>query len=119
MKSGVPFVLAGSIRDDGPIPEVFGNVYEAQNAMREHALKATTVICLATALHTIAVGNMTPSYHVAKDGKVRQVYFYCVDISEFAVNKLGDRGSLAAKSIVTNVQDFIVNVYKGVQKAQN
>ena len=119
MKSGVPFVLAGSIRDDGPIPEVFGNVYEAQNAMREHARKATTVICLATALHTIAVGNMTPSYHVAKDGKVRQVYFYCVDISEFAVNKLGDRGSLAAKSIVTNVQDFIVNVYKGVQKAQN
>ncbi|MBO4376385.1 MAG: hypothetical protein J5811_03710, partial [Lachnospiraceae bacterium] len=71
-------------------------------------------ICMATMLHTIATGNMTPSYRVLKDGTVRQVYFYCVDISEFTVNKLSDRGSLSAKGIVTNVQDFICTVSKGL-----
>ena len=53
-----------------------------------------------------------------EDGTIRQIYFYSVDISEFAVNKLGDRGSLSAKSILTNAQDFVVNVYKGVRKLQ-
>ncbi len=113
-KHNVPYVLAGSIRDDGPLPPVYGNAYEAQDAMRYHVRKATTVICLATMLHTIATGNMTPSFRVLPDGTVRQVYFYCVDISEFTVNKLSDRGSLAAHGIVTNVQDFIVNVSKGL-----
>ena len=110
----VPYVLAGSIRDDGPLPPVFGNVYEAQDAMRDQVRGATTVICMATALHTIATGNMTPSFRVLPDGTVRQVYFYCVDIAEFAVNKLADRGSLSAKGIVTNVQDFVVNLQKGL-----
>ena len=113
-KYGVPYVLGGSIRDDGPLPPVYGNVYEAQDAMRYHVRKATTVICMATMLHTIATGNMTPSYRVLPDGSVRQVYFYCVDISEFTVNKLADRGSLAARGIVTNVQDFIVNISRGL-----
>ena len=113
-KYHVPYVLAGSIRDDGPLPPVYGNVYEAQDAMRSEVRKATTVICLATMLHTIATGNMTPSFRVLSDGTVRQVYFYCVDISEFTVNKLSDRGSLSAHGIVTNVQDFIVNVSKGL-----
>ena len=54
------------------------------------------------------------SYRVLADGTVRQVYFYCVDIAEFAVNKLIDRGSLASRGIVTNVQDFIANVAKGL-----
>ena len=58
--------------------------------------------------------ELTPSFRVMPDGTVRQVYFYSVDVSEFAVNKLGDRGSLSAKSIVTNVQDFVVNVSKGL-----
>ena len=111
---GVPYVLAGSIRDDGPLPPVYGNVYEAQDAMRSQIRSATTVICMATTLHTIATGNMTPSYRVLPDGTVRQVYFYCVDISEFTVNKLSDRGSLSARGIVTNVQDFIVNLSKGL-----
>ena len=75
----------------------------------------TTVICMATTLHTIATGNMTPSYRVLPDGTVRQVYFYCVDISEFTVNKLSDRGSLSARGIVTNAQDFIVNLSKGLE----
>ena len=113
-KNRVPYVLAGSIRDDGPLPPVIGNAYEAQNAMRDHIRKATTVICMATMLHTIATGNMTPSYRVMPDGTVRQVYFYCVDIAEFAVNKLTDRGSLSSRGIVTNVQDFIANVAKGL-----
>ena len=111
---GVPYVLAGSIRDDGPVPEIFGNVYAAQDAMRNEIRGATTVICMATMLHTIAVGNMTPSYRMMSDGTVRQIYFYCVDISEFAVNKLADRGSLSARGIVTNAQDFIVNLAKGL-----
>ena len=113
-KTGVPYVLAGSIRDDGPLPEVYANVYEGQDAMRDCVRKATTVICMATTLHSIATGNMTPSFRVMPDGTIRQVYFYSVDVSEFAVNKLGDRGSLSAKSIVTNVQDFVVNVSKGL-----
>ena len=113
-KKGVPYVLAGSIRDDGPLPCVLGNAYDAQDAMRSHLRKATTVVCMTTMLHTIATGNMTPSYRVLADGTVRQVYFYCVDIAEFAVNKLIDRGSLASRGIVTNVQDFIANVAKGL-----
>ena len=109
LKKGVPLVLAGSIRDDGPLPEVYGDVYEAQDAMRVHARKATTVVALATQLHTIAFGNMTPSYAI-RDGRVRPVYFYSVDVAEFAVNKLHDRGTLSAIPIVTNVQDFLVHL---------
>ena len=70
--------------------------------MRNEIRSATTVICMATTLHSIA------------DGTVRQVYFYCVDISEFTVNKLSDRGSLSARGIVTNAQDFVVNMSRGL-----
>ena len=113
---GVPYVLAGSIRDDGPLPPVVGDVYQAQDAMRDLVRKATTVICMATMLHTIAVGNMTPTFRVLPDGTVRKVYFYCVDVSEFMVNKLTDRGSLSSRGIVTNAQDFIVNIAKGLRE---
>ena len=114
VKNNVPFVLTGSIRDDGPLPEVIGNAYDGQTAMRGMVKKATTVICLATMLHTIAAGNMTPSYRVLPDGTVRPVFLYTVDADEFVVNKLLDRGSLAATTIVTNVQDFIMIVVKGL-----
>ncbi|MDR0497720.1 MAG: hypothetical protein LBH42_08910 [Treponema sp.] len=114
VKQNIPFVLTGSIRDDGPLPEVYADVYAGQDAMRSHISKATTVICMATTLHAIAAGNIAPSFRVMPDGKIRQVYFYVVDISEFAANKLGDRGSLSAKSIITNVQDFIVHTYKNL-----
>ena len=114
VKNDVPFVLTGSIRDDGPLPEVIGNAYEGQTAMRNMVKKATTVVCLATMLHTIATGNMTPSYRVREDGSVRPVFLYTVDADEFVVNKLLDRGSLAATTIVTNVQDFIMIVVKGL-----
>jgi len=113
VKNEIPYVLAGSIRDDGPMPEVIHSAYDSQDLMRNIVRKATTVICMATALHTIATGNMTPSYRVV-NGEVRPLFIYCIDISEFATNKLSDRGSLTAISIVTNVQDFIVNVAKGL-----
>ena len=115
LDKGIPYVLAGSIRDDGPLPEVQADVYRAQDQMRTLARKATTIIALATQLHAIATGNMAPSYHVLKDGSVRPVYFYSVDMSEFAVSKLANRGSLTARSILTNVQDFIVTVERGLR----
>lgn len=115
VRNHVPFVLAGSIRDDGPLPEVIGGAYDAQAAMREMLTGATTIICLATMLHTIAAGNMTPSYTVADDGSIRPVFFYTVDISEFVLNKLHDRGSLSAVTMVANVQDFITIVARGLK----
>ena len=116
LKEKVECVLAGSIRDDGPLPEVIGDVYEAQDRMRAVAKRATTVIALATQLHAIATGNLVPSYRVIGRGRVRPVYFYTVDMSEFAVNKLANRGSLTAHSILTNVQDFVVTVERGLKR---
>ncbi len=115
VKKDIPFVLTGSIRDDGPLPEVVADVYQGQNDMRSLVTRATTVICMATQLHTIATGNMTPSFCV-KDGSVRPVFFYTVDISEFAVNKLRDRGSLSVVSFIANAQDFLVHVMRGIGK---
>ena len=115
VENDIPFVLNGSIRDDGPLPEVYEHTYVGQDAIRSHVRKATTVIGMATVLHTIATGNMTPTYRVLEDKTIRPVYFYMVDTSDFAANKLGDRGSLAAKGIVTNVQDFLSNVVKGLE----
>ncbi len=115
-KHNIPYVLAGSIRDDGPLPEVTGNVYEAQDRMRVHARKATTVITMATQLHAIAFGNMTPSYQQLPDGSIRPVFFYIVDMSEFSADKLANRGSAQAQAILTNVQDFIVNLWNHLSK---
>ncbi|HBA64074.1 MAG TPA: hypothetical protein DCZ20_09490 [Lachnospiraceae bacterium] len=115
VKNHVPFVLTGSIRDDGPLPEVVGDAYAGQGAMRNLVRESTCVICLATMLHTIATGNMTPSFRVLPDGTVRPVYLYAVDADEFVVNKLLDRGSLSATTMVTNVQDFITIVAKGLK----
>ena len=109
-RRGVPYVLAGSIRDDGPLPGVIVDSSKAQDAMRFHARRATTVIALATQLHTIAFGNMVPGYQVAADGTLRQVFFYVVDMSEFSVDKLANRGSVQAVPILTNAQDFMVNL---------
>ena len=112
---GVPYVLAGSIRDDGPLPGVFGNAYEAQDEMRRQARRATTVISMATQLHSIAFGNMTPSYKIQSDGSVRPVFFFIVDMSEFSADKLANRGSAQAQAILTNAQDFIVNLWNNLR----
>lgn len=111
VKRQIPYVLAGSIRDDGPLPEVIPDAYQAQDAMRAHARKATTVVAVATQLHSIAFGNMVPSYQVGKDGTVRPVYFYVVDMTEFSVDKLANRGSAQAVGLLTNAQDFVVNLW--------
>lgn len=113
LKNHIPLILTASIRDDGPLPPVIADIYKAQDAMREHTKKATTVLCLATQLHSIAAGNMTPIYHASGD-IVRPVFIYTIDISEFAVNKLKDRGSLSVTSIVTNIQDFLVNLQRNL-----
>lgn len=116
VRQSIPFVLAGSIRDDGPLPDVETDVAIAQDRMRNLARKATTVIALATQLHAIATGNIVPSYRMTEDGQVRPVYFYTVDMSDFVVNKLANRGSLTARSILTNAQDFIVTLQAGLQR---
>jgi lysine-ketoglutarate reductase/saccharopine dehydrogenase-like protein (TIGR00300 family) len=116
VQTGIPFVLAGSIRDDGPLPEVIVDIERAQDAMRAYTRRATTVIALATQLHSIATGNLLPSYQVMADGMVRPVYFHIVDMSEFAMDKLANRGSLSARSILTNVQDFLVTLERGLRQ---
>lgn len=104
--SDVPFILAGSIRDRYALPETVNDVYKAQDLMRKETRKATMMICLSSVLFTIACGNMTPSYNIFND-TVRPVYIYSVDLQEFSVNKLTDRGTLEVKTVVTNVHDFI------------
>lgn len=93
----VPYVLAGSIRDDGPLPEVITDVNEAQDAYARHLKGAEVVLMLASMLHAIAVGNMLPSW-------VRTV---CVDINAQVVTKLADRGSHQAIGCVTDVGLFL------------
>jgi lysine-ketoglutarate reductase/saccharopine dehydrogenase-like protein (TIGR00300 family) len=97
IRNDVPFVLAGSIRDDGPLPEVVTDVMEAQQLMREALRGAELVVMFSTMLHSIAVGNLLPS-------SVRTV---CVDISSSAVTKLLDRGSAQVLGIVSDVGIFL------------
>jgi lysine-ketoglutarate reductase/saccharopine dehydrogenase-like protein (TIGR00300 family) len=103
----VPFVLTGSIRDDGPLPDVITDMLLAQDAMRAHAIKATMAILIATALHAIATGNMLPAFVQLPDGNMRELATICVDSSEFVVSKLKDRGTHQAFGVVTNAQDFM------------
>ncbi len=102
----VPYVLSGSIRDDGPLPGVITDTLEAQDAMREHTVLATGAIFIATALHAIAVGNMLPAFHTRR-GAPEPLMTICVDQTEFVVNKLKDRGTHQAYGVVTNAQDFM------------
>jgi len=97
IKHDVPFVLAGSIRDDGPIPEVIKCSNEAQRQYREQVKDADYVIMLASTLHSIAVGNMLSS----------RVKIICVDINPSVVTKLSDRGTSHAVGLVTDVGTFL------------
>ncbi|HEX5415787.1 MAG TPA: TIGR00300 family protein, partial [Chloroflexota bacterium] len=91
VKYGVDFVLAGSIRDDGPLPDVITDVIEAQKAMRRHIHGGVQVaLMLSTMLHSIAVGNMLPA----------TVYTVCVDINPSTLTKLVDRGSFQTIGVV-------------------
>jgi lysine-ketoglutarate reductase/saccharopine dehydrogenase-like protein (TIGR00300 family) len=93
----VPFVLAGSIRDDGPLPETMMDLVVAQNEYAKQLKGASLVICLSSMLHSIGVGNMLPAW-------VRTV---CVDINPAVVTKLSDRGSSHAVGVVTDVGLFL------------
>jgi lysine-ketoglutarate reductase/saccharopine dehydrogenase-like protein (TIGR00300 family) len=108
VKHGVPYVLAGSIRDDGPLPGVLSDTRAAQDAMRAVTARATFAVFVATALHAIAVGNMLPAFIDAPaPDDVRPLTTICVDQTEFVVNKLRDRGTHQAYGVVTNAQDFM------------
>ncbi len=97
VQRGVPFVLAGSIRDDGPLPDTEMDLIRAQEKYAEQLVGAKMVICLSSMLHSIGVGNMTPSW-------VRMV---CVDINPAVVTKLSDRGSAQTVGVVTDVGAFL------------
>jgi hypothetical protein len=97
VQHGVDYVLAGSIRDDGPLPEVITDVLVAQDAMREYTRKVNFCMMIATTLHSIAVGNLLPAW----------VPVVCVDISQATVTKLADRGSWQTVGIVTDVEPFL------------
>lgn len=93
VKKGVPFVLAGSIRDDGPLPDVITDTVVAQQEYKKQLKDVTMVLMLASTLHAIAVGNMLPS----------TVKLVCVDINPASVTKLLDRGSTQAVGVVSDI----------------
>ncbi len=93
----VPFVLAGSIRDDGPLPDVIQDTMVAQDAMRKHIDGCSMVLMIATLLHSIAVGNCLPS----------SVKTVCVDINPAHLTKLMDRGTTQAIGIVSDAGTFL------------
>lgn len=97
VKAGVPFVLAGSLRDDGPLPDTITDMNEAQDAYAHHLKGAGLVLCLSSMLHSIATGNMLPGW----------VKLVCVDINPAVVTKLSDRGSSQTLGVVTDVGLFL------------
>ena len=106
VKNNIPFVLAGSIRDDGPLPDVITDMTLAQRKYKEILKDAKMVIMISTMLHSIATGNMLPA-----DVKV-----IVVDINQPTVTKLMDRGTWQALGIVTDVGAFIPLVTQEIQK---
>jgi lysine-ketoglutarate reductase/saccharopine dehydrogenase-like protein (TIGR00300 family) len=97
VKKGVDFVLAGSIRDDGPLPDVITDTLKAQDVMREKVRGVSFALMMATTLHAIATGNLLPA----------TVKTVCVDINPAVVTKLSDRGTFQALGLVTDVEPFL------------
>ncbi|HKH07004.1 MAG TPA: TIGR00300 family protein [Acidimicrobiales bacterium] len=97
VRAGVPFVLAGSIRDDGPLPDVLTDVVVAADTLRSYLPGVGVALMLASTLHAIATGNCLPA----------GVETFCVDINQAVVTKLADRGSHQALGIVTDVGPFV------------
>ena len=97
VKAGVPFVLAGSLRDDGPLPETITDMNAAQDAYAAELRGAGLVLCLGTMLHSIATGNMLPSW----------VRIVCVDINPAVATKVSDRGTGQAVGVVADVGLFL------------
>ena len=97
VKNNVPFVLAGSLRDDGPLPDTITDMNAAQDAYAAVLKSAGLVICLGSMLHSIATGNMLPSW----------VRIVCVDINPAVATKVSDRGTGQAVGVVTDVGLFL------------
>jgi lysine-ketoglutarate reductase/saccharopine dehydrogenase-like protein (TIGR00300 family) len=97
VKAGIPFVLAGSLRDDGPLPDTLTDMNRAQDAYADQLKGAGLVLCLGSMLHSIAVGNMLPSW----------VKIVCVDINPAVATKVSDRGTGQAVGVVTDVGLFL------------
>lgn len=97
VKHDIPFVLAGSIRDDGPLPDVITDVLAAQQAMRDNLVGVTFALMIASTLHSVAVGNLLPAW----------VKVVCVDINPSTVIKLSDRGTFQTVGLVTDVEPFL------------
>jgi lysine-ketoglutarate reductase/saccharopine dehydrogenase-like protein (TIGR00300 family) len=97
IKANVELVLAGSIRDDGPLPDVITDMIEAQSRMRASIRGVGFALLIATALHSIATGNLLPAW----------VKVVCVDINPATVTKLADRGSFQTIGLVTDVEPFL------------
>ncbi|HEX6377764.1 MAG TPA: TIGR00300 family protein, partial [Nitrososphaeraceae archaeon] len=106
IKNDIPYVLAGSVRDDGPIPDVITDVVEAQREYKKITKDIKMVLMLSTMLHSIAVGNMLPA----------EVKAIAVDISQPVVTKLLDRGTSQAVGIVTDVGAFLPIVVEYLEK---
>ena len=96
VRHGVPFVLGGSVRDDGPLPDTIADVVQAADAMRELVPGIQVALMLASTLHAIATGNLLPA----------GVETFCIDINQAVVTKLADRGSHQALGVVTDVGPF-------------
>jgi lysine-ketoglutarate reductase/saccharopine dehydrogenase-like protein (TIGR00300 family) len=108
IQKGITFILAGSIRDDGPLPEVITDTVKAKDAMDKALRGVDMTIMLGTMLHSIAVGNLLPSF----------VKTICVDINPSTVTKLMDRGSAQAIGLVTDIGTFLPQLVNEVQKLE-
>ncbi|MBM3727629.1 MAG: TIGR00300 family protein [Acidobacteria bacterium] len=108
VKSGVPFVLAGSLRDDGPLPDTITDMNAAQDAYAEQLRGAGLVLCLGSMLHSIATGNMLPSW----------VKIVCVDINPAVATKVSDRGTGQAVGVVTDVGLFLDLLARAMENPQ-
>lgn len=97
VKHQIPFILGGSIRDDGPLPEVITDVLEAQKAMRAHVPSLGFALMVASTLHSIATGNLLPEW----------VRVACADINPSTVTKMLDRGSHQTMGVVTDSEPFL------------
>ncbi len=105
VQANVPFVLAGSLRDDGPLPETITDMNQAQDAYAAQLEGAGVVLCLSSMLHSIAVGNMLPAW----------VKIVCVDINPAVPTKVSDRGTGQALGVVTDVGLFLELLAKKLQ----
>jgi lysine-ketoglutarate reductase/saccharopine dehydrogenase-like protein (TIGR00300 family) len=109
VRQNIPYILAGSIRDDGPLPEVITDILVSQQQMRDHIRGVGFCLMMATMLHSIATGNLLPAW----------VKVACVDINPATVTKLTDRGSIQTVGIVTDAEPFLRALVHDLHHAPN